>query len=201
MKTRQRWKKNAIKKINPSEYPSSSNPSISQNDDRQSSDDFHQVEPPSSIPSDNSDSDAVYSDYGSDHAIDVHQDDNTDGSDGTSNHNDSESDDGAGNRDSDGQSVDTMEPLHRYCSISTDEAVADIIELYVQHKWTKSSLIDLLKRQQKILPRNNNMPKTLFKLFKYVEDIAPRNEVIKHMYCKKCLAYNSIGPTIKECLL
>lgn len=93
----------------------------------------------------------------------------------------------------------TIEPLYENCPCSIDEAVADIVELYVNDKWTKKSLSDLLMLLQKILPRNNIMPKTVFKLFKHVEESAPASTVIKHYYCQKCLSYNSIDPKIAEC--
>lgn len=54
---------------------------------------------------------------------------------------------------------------------------------------------------QNILPENNQMPKTPFKLFQYVIDLVPSCEiVIKHFYCKECHNYIGIDEKNSSCL-
>lgn len=69
---------------------------------------------------------------------------------------------------------------------TTDEAVLSFLQLYVKHKLIKNALKDALKTVCNMLPVYNNMPTTIFKLFKYITDLAPPCAVIKHYYCKSC---------------
>ncbi|CAG5093133.1 Protein of unknown function [Cotesia congregata] len=79
------------------------------------------------------------------------------------------------------------ERLHEDSPITVDECVFNLLNFYCKHNITKAALKESLELQLKLLPENNRMPKTLFKLFQYAQSIAPRCEVIKHYYCKKCL--------------
>lgn len=152
-------------------------------------DDFVEMDMSSIIPSEQNDSssfDAVSDDAESVPGVNIHSDNESD-FDVMDSGSENESDDAA------------IEPLYKNCPCSVDEAVADMVELYVNHKWTKKSLSDLLTRQQKFLPPNNKMPKTLFKLFGHLQKFAPASTVIRNYYCKQCLSYNSIDPRITEC--
>lgn len=92
---------------------------------------------------------------------------------------------------------------------TTDEAVLSVLQLYIKHKLTKNALKDALKTVCDMLPVPNNMPTTVFKLFKYITDLAPSCAIIKHYYCNSCQIYyddkteHSIQKcrTSTECLL
>lgn len=71
-------------------------------------------------------------------------------------------------------------------SVSTDEIIINLLQLYIRHKWTKVSLQDTLSLLQKIVPDNCDLPKSVFKLFQYIQDQAPAFNIIKHFYCKTC---------------
>lgn len=70
---------------------------------------------------------------------------------------------------------------------SVDKFVLDLLNLHIKHNITKAALKDILKMQLKFLPDDNEMPKSLFKLFQYAKNIAPPCKVIRNYYCKKCL--------------
>ncbi|XP_044590185.1 uncharacterized protein LOC123268851 [Cotesia glomerata] len=72
-------------------------------------------------------------------------------------------------------------------TLAVDEFVLDLLNLHIKHNITKSALKDVLKIQLKHLPDDNEMPKSLFKLFQYAKDIAPPCKFIRNYYCKKCL--------------
>ncbi|XP_057323628.1 uncharacterized protein LOC130666535 [Microplitis mediator] len=72
-------------------------------------------------------------------------------------------------------------------TINVDKFVLDLLNLYIKHNITKAALQDILKIQLKFLPDNNEIPKTLYKLFQYAKDIAPPCKFIKTYYCKRCL--------------
>lgn len=81
---------------------------------------------------------------------------------------------------------------------TTDEAVLSFLQLYVKHKLTKNALKGILKTVCDVLPVPNNMPTTIFKLFKYVTDLAPPCTVIKQYYCKSCqICYDD--ETVQKC--
>lgn len=88
--------------------------------------------------------------------------------------------------------------IYESSSVTVDQSVFNLVDFYIQHKLSKSALKGALKIQLAILPSENRMPKTIFKLLQYVEDIAPRHDVTKHYYCKNCLLY--IGITIENIL-
>ncbi|XP_074115224.1 uncharacterized protein LOC141537917 [Cotesia typhae] len=79
------------------------------------------------------------------------------------------------------------EMLHENSNVTTDECVLQLLDFYVKHNITKIALQQLLQMQLKILPADNQLPKTVYKLFQYAQNIAPVCRVIKHYYCRKCL--------------
>lgn len=83
--------------------------------------------------------------------------------------------------------------IHENSTVTVDQSVFNLLDFYIQHKLSKSALKNALKIQLAILPSENRMPKTVFKLLQYVENLAPRNEVWKHYYCKNCLFYLGIA--------
>jgi len=90
--------------------------------------------------------------------------------------------------------------LHKSKSKNIDEIVLNLLELYVRHKWTKISLRDILTMLQKILPKDNQLPNSVHKLFQYVRKYTSSFHVMKHYYCKDCLYYNGFESKIDKCL-
>lgn len=84
--------------------------------------------------------------------------------------------------------------------ITVDEYILDLLNLYVEHKHTKASLAQMLKLVLKPLPENNLMPKSVYHLFKYVEDLSPPCCIRKHYYCRVCYFYNGCDQSLKNCL-
>lgn len=54
---------------------------------------------------------------------------------------------------------------------------------------TKACLVDDLHFLTSALPKLNRMPKTVFKVFKYVKQQAPPFKVLTHYYGKVCQFY------------
>ena len=81
-----------------------------------------------------------------------------------------------------------------------DEAVLNLLKLYVKHKWTKMSLQDLLSYIASILPEPNNMPKTNYKIFQYLENVSTEFTITKHYYCSGCLQGKTVSNELcKKC--
>lgn len=89
--------------------------------------------------------------------------------------------------------------LHNYCSMTLDESIVTLLDLYITHKWTKASLNENLRFLHAILPDDNCLPNSIYKLFRYVQDMAPSFNVIKHFYCGMCSSYNGIDSKINQC--
>ncbi|CAD6233584.1 GSCOCG00012284001-RA-CDS, partial [Cotesia congregata] len=85
------------------------------------------------------------------------------------------------------EDIDQSNMIFPNSTMSVDECVLCLLKLYIKHNITKAALKDILKMQLKFLPEDNEMPKTLFKLFQYAKNIAPPTKFIKNYYCKKCL--------------
>ncbi|XP_036150526.1 GATA zinc finger domain-containing protein 4-like [Monomorium pharaonis] len=83
---------------------------------------------------------------------------------------------------------------------SCDEIIVNILELYVRHKWTKSSLQDNLLLLRKVASNKTQIPSTIYKLFQYVKDRVPKFTTTKHFSCTNCLNYNGIKIN-SNCLL
>ena len=77
---------------------------------------------------------------------------------------------------------------------TTDEAILLILKTYADNNLTKTALENILQNTYKLLPKPNNMPKTLYRLFEYVKSLSLKCELFRHYYCKKCLFY--YGKTI-----
>lgn len=52
---------------------------------------------------------------------------------------------------------------------------------------------------QQILPEDNPLPNSVYKLFQYVKQYTFSFNVIKHYYCKNCLYYNGVKSKIDKC--
>ncbi|XP_074115225.1 uncharacterized protein LOC141537919 [Cotesia typhae] len=104
--------------------------------------------------------------------------------------------------------------LHENSSISVDQCVFDLLDYYIKHNISKSALAETLKMQLNILPQDNKMPKSVYKLFQYVHKIAtpclwldkdlkpPMNIFLKPLSLKIQNAFESgidwIDPETKE---
>lgn len=92
--------------------------------------------------------------------------------------------------DSDEDPIGTFtEKLYEGCEIDDRQAILIVVKLYIDHKLTKATLQGFLTAISKMLPKNNRLPKTNFKLFNYLATFAPQNIETKHYYCKNCLFY------------
>lgn len=90
--------------------------------------------------------------------------------------------------------------LYEDSTISVDECVFRLLNFYVKNNITKAALKESLEMQLKILPKNNQMPKTVFKLFQYAKNVASPCQVIQHYYRKKCLFFIGDTKILKCCL-
>ncbi|KAE8741282.1 hypothetical protein FOCC_FOCC013204 [Frankliniella occidentalis] len=89
--------------------------------------------------------------------------------------------------DSDGDFVSPS--VYNGCSLTVDEAVLELMNLYLQHSMEKTALGDTLKSLLKFLPKSNNMPKSKHSLLKYVSDLCPLSKERVHFYCSICHYY------------
>lgn len=135
------------------------------------------------------------------------EDESDSSSDEDENTRSSSSEDGSGNDSSEQEDIESSEEdaetsagnqkVYEGCSLSVDEAVLSLMDLFVDRKLEKVTLGAQLKCVLKFLPRLNCMPKTLDSLLKYVESFCPLPTEVVHYYCSKCLYY--IGEEEKSC--
>jgi len=91
------------------------------------------------------------------------------------------------NSDSDGDVV--FPPVYEGCSLTVDEGVLEMMNLYLQHSMEKTALGDTLRSTLKFLPQYNGMPKSQHALLKYVSDLCPLGKEKVHFYCSVCHFY------------
>ena len=97
----------------------------------------------------------------------------------------------SGDNVSDSEISDVDQFLYSGSDKTTDEAVLDVCKLYLKHHWTKGSLDDTLKLLSSTLPKDNNMPRSLYMLYKYVNaSSAPCPEKLFY-YCLSCFQLKS----------
>lgn len=89
--------------------------------------------------------------------------------------------------------------LYDNSEITVIKSVLTLMNLYLQHKLTKAALNAILKMLQLFLPKPNKLPTTQFRLFQYIENVAPSCNIIKHYYCKECLFYNGTNSIMEVC--
>lgn len=101
--------------------------------------------------------------------------------------------------DSDGSDSNQFHSPDLYAGscVSQDEAVLEIMKLFVKHKMEKTVVGSFLQTTLKLIPNNNNMPKSQHLLFQYVEKLCPISREIVHYYCSVCHFY--LGTTEKHC--
>jgi len=95
--------------------------------------------------------------------------------------------------------VTTSPDVYPTCSINVHEGVLELMDLFVKHKMEKVQTGAVLKSVLKFLPNQNNMPKTQYSLFKYVEDLCPLSPAKVHYYCSICHFY--LGEVEMKCTL
>lgn len=100
--------------------------------------------------------------------------------------------------DSDGEdsnsdmSIDPIQQsLYENSEMTVEEAVTNVLDMLITHKFSKTALKDQLKLINSMLPSGHKMPKSLYQFFKYVENKAPPCNTIKHFFCKNCEVYIS----------
>lgn len=73
------------------------------------------------------------------------------------------------------------------------------MDIYLRKKINKATLICFLRFIQDLLPKHNQMPKTIHQLFKYVKQRAPIGTAIKQYYCVNCRAYKNTDNRTAVC--
>ncbi|XP_034944879.1 uncharacterized protein [Chelonus insularis] len=89
--------------------------------------------------------------------------------------------------------------LYLNAEVTVMESVHIVLKSYLNRKLTKIALQENLNILQKVLPKPNKMPKTIFTLFDYVRKISPPVKIIKHLYCKKCAFYTEENSVLRIC--
>lgn len=111
---------------------------------------------------------------------------------------DSDNDDNIeGNIDNNRQITDQL--LYEKGEITVSQSILTIMHLYIHNKLTKTALKATLKALQLLLPKPNNMPKTVFTLFQFVRNLVCTCTIIKHYYCRRCLFYNDTNSFMAVC--
>lgn len=99
---------------------------------------------------------------------------------------------------------DFNKKLHRNTDMTVGECVYIIIDYYIKNSLTKKALTELLTLLNTFLPKPNNLPKTKYFLFKFLDSVLPDSENVikKHRICENCSEYLgdwSIQPPIINC--
>lgn len=99
--------------------------------------------------------------------------------------------------DSDSSDDELLSPVNTVSSrtlcsnscMTVDTAVLNFVHIYITNNKTNGCLKDDLRFLTSALPKQNEMPKTVFKLFEYVKQQAPPCKIITHYCCKICQFY------------
>jgi hypothetical protein len=108
-------------------------------------------------------------------------------SDQEENHVSSDSDEGPNcENNSDANSDEDDNPLYDGSEMSASEAVLAVLKLYIDQKWTKTSLDKNVKLIKRLLPYPNDFPSSGKSLLKKLENLScTYNEEVQHM-CSNC---------------
>jgi len=87
--------------------------------------------------------------------------------------------------------------VYEGCDLSVEEGVCAVMDLFMTHKQTKTTLECVLKLILKFLPEENHMPLSKHLLFKYVHDAGPPVPFQVNYFCDQCLFY--ISKEEKKC--
>ncbi|KAK3925205.1 Halomucin [Frankliniella fusca] len=76
--------------------------------------------------------------------------------------------------------------LYPGCGKTKDEAIHGLINVYLRNKLSKNALKDFLNLYVSSLPTNNVMPRSVYHLLQYVNNLSMPcfNYVIEHFYCR-----------------
>lgn len=84
--------------------------------------------------------------------------------------------------------------------MTVEEAVLQVLNMFVKHKLPKRSLESQLKLINSMLPIGHNMPKSLLSFKKFVENQVPSCKTIKHFFCKSCfIFFHKLVDTCSNC--
>ena len=78
------------------------------------------------------------------------------------------------------------DPLFEGSQVSAMEAHIMVFQYALRHHLTGKALSELLLLLQVLLPTENLLPKSLYRLKKYFLDAFPNICVIEHYYCEVC---------------
>lgn len=73
-------------------------------------------------------------------------------------------------------------PLYLDSEATVNETVLDLVRMYVDRGCTKSLLTYTLNMMLKTMPKNHNFPTSIYKLFQFVKNLAPKFTSIEHFY-------------------
>ena len=88
------------------------------------------------------------------------------------------------------------ECLHDYTDTTVDEAVLSFMQAYIDHKKTKCCLKTDLQNLHLVLPKPNEMPKSVYHLLNYVEKYSPQTQITAYYCCSTCQMF--YGTEAKE---
>lgn len=89
--------------------------------------------------------------------------------------------------------------LYPQSEATLDETVLDLVRMYVERGCTKSLLSYTLNMILKTMPKNHSFPTSIYKLFKYVKNVAPRFTSTEHFYCNNIHCMQYIGKKKSQC--
>lgn len=87
---------------------------------------------------------------------------------------------------SDSEEESDPDKLFSKSDMTTDEAVLELFELFLNNNWTKTSLENTRKFAKRILPDENNFPSSYSKLMKYVADVGGPVHEVEYYFCRSC---------------
>lgn len=69
---------------------------------------------------------------------------------------------------------------------TTDETVLKLFTLYLENKWSKKSLEGTRRTLAELIKKPNNMPSSLYRLFKYIFDLGCPVQEVEYFCCRSC---------------
>lgn len=80
-------------------------------------------------------------------------------------------------------------PLFEGSKMEVGQFISKFTQISLANKVSQSTMDDYLNLFKEAAPNDNNVPKSLYRLFKMVKKGAPSFTIFKHYYCGKCLHY------------
>ena len=91
------------------------------------------------------------------------------------------------NDDESNISGDTVLSLFAGSSMSANEALLNVLKLFVEERWTKTSLDKNVKLIHKMLPKPNEFPTSSKDALKKLENLTSSCSESEYLYCDECL--------------